>query len=118
MIGGMAVRIDERTMYVPDALVRCGQPLPGDAIEVLDPVGVVEVVSPAALGVDSGAKLAGYFSLPSVRHYLVSDADAHVLTHHRRDEDGGIATRILQDGRLRLDPPGLDVTIESLFPER
>ena len=48
MIGGMAVRIDERTMYVPDALVRCGQPLPGDAIEVLDPVVVVEVVSPAA----------------------------------------------------------------------
>ena len=37
MTDGMTVRIDDRTVYEPDALVRCRPPLPGDAIEVVDP---------------------------------------------------------------------------------
>ena len=36
-------------------------------------------------------------------------------THARRGEE--IATRILHDGPLRLDPPGLDVGVEDLFGE-
>jgi Uma2 family endonuclease len=67
MTDGMTVRIDDRTVYEPDALVRCGPSLPGDSIEVADPVIVVEVVSPSSRGIDRGVKLAGYFSLPSVR---------------------------------------------------
>jgi Uma2 family endonuclease len=114
-VDGVAIRIDERTIYEPDALVRCGEPLPGDALEVGDPVVLVEVVSPSSLAVDSGAKLTGYFSLPSVRHYLVVNTDTQVLTHHRRDEEGAIATRILREGRLRLDPPGLGLDVENLF---
>src|SRR5689334_15363774 len=31
---GMAVEIDRETVYEPDALVRCGPPLPGDAVRV------------------------------------------------------------------------------------
>lgn len=118
LVDGMTVRIDERTVCEPDALVRCGPMLPDDALEISDPVIVVEVVSPSSLAVDSGAKLTAYFTLPSVRHYLVVNTDARVLTHHRRADDGSIATRILSDGRLVLDPPGLDITVESLFPER
>ena len=43
---GATVRVNDRTVYEPDALVRCGPPLPGDAIEATDPIIVVEVVSP------------------------------------------------------------------------
>jgi Uma2 family endonuclease len=32
LVGGVAVRIDDRTVFEPDALVRCGPPLPDDAI--------------------------------------------------------------------------------------
>ena len=98
MPDGMAVRIDDRTVYEPDALVRCGPPLPGDAIEVNDPVIVVEVVSPSSRGVDRGVKLASYFSLPSVRHYLIVDTDKRVVIHHRRGDEGRIEVRILHDG--------------------
>ena len=80
-----------------------------------DPIVVVEVVSPSSGGVDTGAKLAGYFRLPSLRHYLIVNIAARAVTHHRRDEDGMIATRILREGRLQLDPPGLDVEVKSLF---
>jgi len=112
---GTTVRIDDRTVYEPDALVRCGPPLPGSAMEVTDPIVVVEVVSPSSSGIDRGAKLAGYLSLPSVRHYLIVDTDRQVVIHHRRDEDGQIGVRIFHEGTLNLDPPGLTIEVQGIF---
>ena len=113
--GGVSVRIDDETVYEPDALVRCGPSTPRDAIEATDPIIVVEVVSPSSRGTDTGVKLAGYFALPSVRHYLIVDIDKRVVLHHRRDEEGAIGVRILHGGPLRLDPPGLEIEIADIF---
>jgi Uma2 family endonuclease len=112
---GASVRVGDRTVYEPDALVRCGPPAPGDAVEVTEPIVVVEVVSPSSRGIDTGAKLSGYFALASVRHYLIVDTDARVVLHHRRDGEGAIAVRILRDGVLALDPPGVEIEIRDLF---
>ena len=112
---GASVRIDNRTVYEPDALVRCGPPLPGDAIEITDPIIVVEVVSPSSRGIDSGVKLASYFSLPSVRHYLIVDTDKRVVIHYRRDEESQIEVRIFRHGPLTLDPPGLTIEVQDIF---
>ena len=87
----------------------------GSALEVSDPVIVVEVVSPSSRGIDTGAKLAAYFSLPSVRHYLILDTDKRVVIHHHRDGKGEIGVRILADGQLSLDPPGLTIDVRDLF---
>lgn len=116
MIDGVSVRIDENVVFEPDALVRCGPRTPDEAVEIDDPLIVVEVASPSTRGVDTGAKLAGYFRLPSVRHYLILQPEARALVHHRRDAEGVITTRILRDGRLTLDPPGLDLAVADLFP--
>jgi Uma2 family endonuclease len=112
---GMSVRIDDRTVYEPDALVRCGPRLAGDAIEANDPVIVVEVVSPSSRGVDRGVKLAGYFLLPSMRHYLIVDTDKRVVIHSHRGQEGRIVVRILRDGSLTLDPPGLAIEVQDIF---
>jgi Uma2 family endonuclease len=112
---GMTVRIDDSTVYEPDALVRCGPRVPDDAIEIPDPTIVVEVVSRSSRSTDSGAKLGDYFTLPSVRHYLVANADTGTITHHRRSEAGDISTRLLREGELVLDPPGLTLDVASLF---
>ena len=112
---GMAVRVNDRTVYEPDALVRCGPPLPGDAIEVGDPVIVVEVVSPSSRGIDRGVKLASYFVLPSLRHYLIVDTDKRVVIHHRRGNEGRIEVQVLHDGQLTLDPPGLAIDVRDIF---
>jgi Uma2 family endonuclease len=77
---------------------------------ITDPIVVVEVVSPSSQRRDSGSKLEAYFRIPSVRHYLIVKTENQVITHHRRDDVGGIATYIIRDGVLRLDPPGLVVT--------
>ena len=45
-IDGLGVRIDDGTLYEPDAFVRCGDRLDADAQEVSDPVIIVEILSP------------------------------------------------------------------------
>jgi Uma2 family endonuclease len=112
---GMSVRVNDRTVFEPDALVRCGPPLPGDAVELGDPLIVVEVVSPSSRGIDRGVKLASYFSLPSLRHYLIVDTERRVVIHHRRRDEGGIEAAILRDERLMLDPPGLAIEVPEIF---
>lgn len=112
---GASVRVDDRTIYEPDALVQCGPPSPGGAVELSDPVIVVEVISPSSRGIDTGAKLSGYFSLPSVRHYLIVDTDKRVVIHHHRDEKDAIGVQILHEGPLTLNPPGLTIDVRDLF---
>src|SRR5882724_10614623 len=105
---GMTVRIDQDTAHEPDALVYCGQELPASAIEVPNPVIVIEVLSPSTRHIDASAKLAGYFRISSVRHYLIVDPDKRLVVHHARGEGDAIVTRIVKDGKLRLDPPGIE----------
>jgi Uma2 family endonuclease len=111
---GMSVRVGANTVYEPDALIRCGPPLDDNATETNDPLIVVEVVSPSSRKRDTGGKLEDYFRLPSVRHYLIVKTENQAIIHHLRDEAGTITTRIIHDGAIRLDPPGL--TLTDLFP--
>lgn len=112
---GMAVRVDARTTYEPDASVVCGPPAPADAIEIDNPVIVVEVLSPTTAAIDHGRKLSGYFSLASVEHYLILDPDRRVVIHHKRGGGDAIETRVLSEGAVKLDPPGFEISVESLF---
>jgi len=112
---GAAVRIDTGTVLEPDVLVYCGPRLPADSLEVSSPVIVVEAPSPGAAARDHGAKLEGYFSLPSVMHYLLLDADRGRVVHHKRGRDDILESRIWRDGVLRLDPPGLEIAVVNLF---
>ena len=113
---GMAVRVDARTTYEPDASVVCGPRVPADAIEIDNPVIVVEVLSRTTAAIDHGRKLSGYFSLPSVEHYLILDPDRRVAIHHKRGSGDAIETRVRSEGVVRLDPPGFEVAVEALFP--
>jgi Uma2 family endonuclease len=106
-VDGVSVQVDEATVYQPDALVRCGPPLSGETVKISDPLIVVEVLSPSRRAVDTGLKFTDYFRLPSVRHYLIVRAEARTIIHHRRDDAGDIQTRIIRDGPLTLDPPGI-----------
>jgi Uma2 family endonuclease len=106
-VDGLAVQVDETTVYQPDALVRCGPPLADDVVRIVDPLIVVEVAAPSSRSRDAGLKLADYFRVASVRHYLIVATDIRTVIHHRRDAAGTILTRIVRDGPVLLDPPGL-----------
>lgn len=112
---GATVRVSQHVAHEPDALVYCGPKLPDDSIEVPEPVIVVEVASPSTRRIDASLKLTGYFSLPSVQHYLIVDPDGPPVIHHRRQGDGTILTTIVQDGLLTLAPPGIEVAVAAIF---
>ncbi len=113
---GLAIKIDARTTFEPDASVICGPPRTDDTIAVSDPIIVVEVLSPSTAAIDHGPKLSGYFSLPSVEHYLILDPERRVVIHHKRGTGDAIETRVLTSGSAKLDPPGFEVAVEALFP--
>jgi len=114
---GMAVRIGADTVFEPDAQVYCGPELPPDTILVDSPVIVVEVLSPSTGKNDALGKLAAYFRVPSVAHYLIVSPDEHLIFHHARGEGTTILTRIVREGALALDPPGLEIAVSDIYGE-
>jgi Uma2 family endonuclease len=111
---GITVRCEDAS-YEPDALVYCGPHVPDDAIEITNPMIIVEVLSPSTGRIDKTAKLAGYFGLPSVQHYLIVDHHPRSTVVHSRQSDGSIVTKLVRGGELKLDPPGLLLNIDAFF---
>jgi Uma2 family endonuclease len=112
---GMTVRVDDATAYEPDAVVYCGAKLAPSAMEVSDPVIVVEVQSPSTRHIDLSAKLADYFRVPSVAHYLIVDPGKPRIVHHARSTGETILTRIVTDGSITLDPPGIELALDAIY---
>lgn len=115
---GVTVKTADDTSYEPDVTVQCGGDVDLQKMTADEPMIVVEVLSPSSIGVDTGAKLIGYMSVPSIHHVLIVDPNRRMVTHHRRVDDG-FSTAIRGDGDVALDPPGLIVAVADFFiPER
>jgi Uma2 family endonuclease len=114
---GMTVRITKKFAFEPDALVA---PLPKPErrnLEIPNPVLVVEVLSRSTRKRDLTDKLAGYFQVPSIQHYLVIDPEDREVVWHRRAAGGGLEPpQKLRDGSLALDPPGIMLAVADVFP--
>jgi Uma2 family endonuclease len=114
-LDGASVRFADDRLVEPDVLVYCGEKVPRDVLVVPNPLIVVEVLSPSTQTMDLGAKLQGYFALPSLHHYLAIDPDRPLLIHHKRGAGDAIETRIVSGPTLRLDPPGLDLDLAEVL---
>lgn len=114
-VDGLAVRIDDTTVYEPDALVNCGPRVPGGATVATNPIIVVEVLSPSTQGIDFGDKLIDYFSVASIQHYLIVHPTKRQVIHHQRGAGQKIETAIRSDGEIALNPPGLTVAVSELL---
>ena len=112
---GVALRIDDTRTREPDAVVTCGVAQDGDALALEGAVIVVEVLSPTNSNTDKLEKLADYSRVPGLKHYLIVHPTERYVIHHKLGTDP-VETRIVRDGDLRLDPPGLSVPLADLFP--
>lgn len=112
---GMTVVIDDETSREPDAAVQCGVSVHPDSTVLEAPLIVVEVASPSTERDDTGDKLVEYFGVPSIRHYLIIKPEKNAVIHHARSDAGEIKTRILSDGELRFDPPGISILVKPLL---
>ena len=112
---GLTIKIDENTAREPDALVQCGRPFDPETMIADAPMIVAEIVSPSSMQIDNVDKLAEYFSLPTIMHYLVVNPTARTVTHHARAQEGKILTQILRSGAVELSPPGIAISVSAIF---
>ena len=111
---GVGVVINDNTTRIPDASIQCGVKLNLESMVLEAPLIVLEVISPSSERQDLGAKLVEYFSVPSIRHYLVVIPEKRVVVHYTRNEEGGLSTYIGRNGDIVLNPPGIKVPVTGL----
>lgn len=111
---GITVEIDDDTDYEPDAVVNCGPKMGPDETVAPNPVIVVEVLSPSTTSIDTSDKLADYFRMPSIQHYLILRARRQEIIHHSRQGEA-IVSRVVNIGLIRLDPPGIEIDVGEIY---
>ena len=73
----------------PGVSVFCGEPeLTDQQKTLLNPVVIVEVLSPTTRSYDRGDKFVLYRSIPSLQDYLLVDSEQVLVEHFRRLENG------------------------------
>jgi Uma2 family endonuclease len=112
---GMGVAINDDTVRLPDVVVQGGPASDWDAMLVEEPLIIVEVVE--AESEASDAMRRDYASVASIRHYLISNWKSRAVIHHYRNERGTLDARMVKDGDIVLDPPGLSVSVAAFLGE-
>ena len=111
---GMTIEIDADTDYEPDAVVNFGPRLLPDTTVATNPVIVVEVLSPATQSIDTSDKLADYFRVPAIQHYLILRARRAEIIHHSR-VGSEVVSRVVNVGTIMLDPPGISIDVGEVY---
>jgi Uma2 family endonuclease len=111
---GPGVATSDNTVRLPDVVVLSRPVTDLDAMLVERPQIVVEVESPTN---PVGSKFMDYAAVESIHHYLISIWQRRTVIHHQRNERGTFDTRIVKDGDIVLDPPGLSVSVAAFLGE-
>ena len=103
----MRIHVPATRLYTyPDVSVVCGKPEFADEMEdmILNPVVLVEVLSPSTESYDRGKKFESYRSIPSFLDYLLVAQDRVLVEHYRRQPGRGWLLLEHRAGqRLHLD---------------
>jgi Uma2 family endonuclease len=114
---GIAIKISSNTAREPDVSVQCGKTADDNSMLLDKPLIVVEVVSPTSVERDESRKLAEYFTVPTIVHYLIVWPDKAMCYHHKRIANNKILTTIVRSGKIEFDPPGITVSAKDIFGE-
>ena len=104
----------------PDASIVCGEPqFQGERQEtLLNPIVIVEVLSPTTEGYDRGKKFEHYQSLPSLKEYVLISQDHVRVEHFARQEATGkwlLTTLGDIEGSLELPAIGISLSVAEIY---
>ena len=114
------VRVSREGLYTyPDIVVVCGTPryLDGHRDTVLNPVLLIEVLSPSTEAYDRGFKFAQYRMLESLQEYaLVSQSEPRVEIFRRQASGEWLLSESAgMDAACRFDSVGCTVQVREVF---
>ncbi len=110
----MRVWLPQTKRYVyPDLSVVCGEPQFGDDYldNLLNPLVVIEVLSPSTEGYDRGEKFHHYRTIPSLREYLLIAQDAYRIEHFVRQGEQHWLLTVADGLAASVYLPSIDCTL-------
>jgi Uma2 family endonuclease len=116
----MRIKVARAGLYTyPDCSVFWGDPqFFGDRKDViLNPVLLVEVLSPSTEGYDRGKKFEMYRTLESLREYLLIHQDRRHVEHYSKQDDGSWLLREHSgvDGLIVIGRLGVQIPLADLY---
>ncbi len=116
--GGMRVQAGHdssaRDKYRPDVVVRCGPS--ENKTYIIDPLIVIEVLSPSTIDYDRGRKLLFCKDLPTIQHIVLAYSDQMRLEHYARSAEGWRLTVLTSpEHRLELDAVDFEIGLDQVY---
>ena len=110
----MRVKVEATGLYIyPDVVAVCGEPTFEDAEvdTLLDPIVIIEVLSPSTADYDRGAKFEHYRAIPTLREYLLIAQDEVHIVHYVRQDDGRWLLGETRDPAARISLTSVEVEL-------
>jgi Uma2 family endonuclease len=115
----MRVKVNATGLYTyPDVIVVCTEPrFEGDQEDtLLNPILIVEVLSPSTEAYDRGEKFAHYRRVASIVDYVLVAQDRMRVEHYRRQPNGDwLLTERSGQEILRLESLGCEVPLAEIY---
>jgi Uma2 family endonuclease len=116
----LRIKVAAAGLYTyPDCSVICGElETFGDQKDVvLNPLLIVEVLSPSTEGYDRGKKFELYRTIPSFQEYLVVHQDRRHVEHYSKQDDGSWLLRdhVGVDGSVAIARLGIHISLADLY---
>lgn len=102
----------------PDISVYCGDPELGDNdTTLLNPILIVEVLSPSTRDYDRGGKFAHYRSIVGLQDYLLVDPSAILVEHFHRVGQDEWLLHVYSDlaSEVVLESLGLSLSLQAIY---
>jgi Uma2 family endonuclease len=124
----LRIKVPQARLYTyPDCSVVCGEPqlFSEHKDNVLNPVLIVEVLSPSTEAYDRGKKFEMYRTMESFKEYLLIHQDRRLVEHYSKQDDGSWVLRehagdgaVIRMGRLNATLPLAELYASALnLPE-
>lgn len=118
-VADMRVKVSETGLYTyPDVAVACGDIRFEDAHvdTLLNPIVIVEVLSPPTEAYDRGAKFAHYRRLPSLQEYLLAAQDRPNVERYVRQGDGWLLSEAIGlHGTVHLAAIDCELALREIY---
>jgi Uma2 family endonuclease len=122
-MGDMRIRVDATGLYTyPDVVVVCGEPQLAHTDDagldtLLNPISIVEVLSPSTEGYDRGKKFAHYRTIESLAEVVFISQERIEVERFSRQPDGDwlLHTANRLEDRLALPAIGCELSLAAVY---
>lgn len=116
--GDMRVQPSPRTYFYPDVVVACGEPrFEDDGFDtLLNPIVIVEVLSPSTAAYDRVEKFSHYKQLTSLQDYILVSQHKFCIEHYCRQDQQWVHTEFCEPEHvLNLTSIGCKISLQDIY---